>query len=81
MSKVINAFSKEYVSTYMPQFLSTIRSESAAKLNGEKYGAKNRVARESAAGAAVFTITNNPKKKRVSTAPTTFHIYSRAGVK
>ena len=42
---MINAFSPEYVETYMPEFRSTIRAESAAKLNGEKFGAKSRATR------------------------------------
>jgi hypothetical protein len=76
----VNAFHKDYVSTYMPEFMSTIRSESAAKLNGEKFGAKSRATRESD-GKSVNTITAFPKTKRVSTAPTEFLIYSRAGTK
>lgn len=78
--KQINAFHKDYVSTHMPEFLSKIRSESIAKVNGEKYGALNRIARESAEGASVFTISQNPKAKRVSVAPTDFYVYSRAGM-
>ena len=78
--KEINAFHKDYVATYLPEFLSKIRSESAAKLNGEKYGALNRITREAAGGHAVFTISDNPKVKRVSLAPTEFHMYSRAGM-
>jgi hypothetical protein len=64
----------------MPEFMSTIRRESAAKANGEKYGALNRVTRESAGGSAVFTISHTPKTKRVSLAPTDFYMYSRAGM-
>jgi len=80
MSKQINAFHKDYVATYMPEFMSTLRRESAAKLNGEKYGALNRVTRESVVGATVFTINHTPKTKRVSLAPTEFYMYSRAGM-
>jgi hypothetical protein len=75
----INAFSPLYVQTYMPEFLSTIRSESAAKANGEKFGSKSRATRESA-NSSVNTISTFPKTKRVSTAPTEFLIYSRAGM-
>jgi hypothetical protein len=78
--KQINAFHKDYVATYMPEFMSNIRKESAAKLNGEKYGAMNRATRESVQGAAVFTISTTPKTKRVSLAPTDFYMYSRAGM-
>jgi len=80
MNKEINAFHKDYVSTYMPEFMSNIRKESAAKANGEKYGAKNRVTRESVHGSAVFTISRTPKTKPVSLAPTDFYMYSRAGM-
>ena len=75
----INAFHKDYVQTYMPEFLSTIRSESAAKENGQKFGAKSRATRESA-NAAVNTISTFPKTKRVSLKPTDFLVYSRAGM-
>ena len=78
--EIINAFSKDYVATYMPEFLTKIRSESAAKVNGEKYGSMNRVTREAAGGHAVFTINPSPKTKRVSLAPTDFYMYSRAGM-
>jgi hypothetical protein len=80
MNKVINAFHKDYVATYMPEFMSNIRKESAQKLNGEKYGSMNRATRESVGGSAVFTISHTPKTKRVSLAPTDFYMYSRAGM-
>jgi hypothetical protein len=75
----INAFSPDYVQTYMPEFLSKIRSESAAKLNGEKFGKVGRATRESL-GTSANTISAFPKTKRYSTAPTEFLIYSRAGM-
>lgn len=80
MSNVINAFSKDYVATYMPEFLSKIRSESTARINGEKYGALNRIARESAEGHTAFTISDKSKKKKMSLDPTDFYVYSRAGM-
>jgi hypothetical protein len=64
----------------MPEFLSTIRAESAAKANGEKFGAKSRATRENAS-VTVNTISTFPKTKRVSLATTEFMIYSRAGIK
>lgn len=76
----MNAFHPQYVETYMPEFLSTLRSESAAKLNGEKFGKVGRATRESL-GASATTISAFPKTKRYSTAPTEFLIYSRAGTK
>ena len=75
----INCFHPDYVQTYMPEFLSTIRSESAAKLNGEKYGARSRAVRENAS-VTVNTISVFPKTKRVSLKPTDFLVYSRAGM-
>ena len=80
MSKVINAFSKDYVKTYMPEFMSSIRRESVAKLNGEKYGALNRAAREGVEGAPLFKISEKSKPKRISLEPTDFYMYSRAGM-
>jgi hypothetical protein len=75
----VNAFSPEYVKTYMPEFLTTIRKESAAKENGEKFGAKSRATRESV-NSSVNTISAFPKTKRVSLAPTDFHIFQKAGM-
>jgi hypothetical protein len=76
----INAFSKDYVKTYMPEFLSNLRAESTAKLNGEKYGARSRAVRENAS-VTVNTISVFPKTKaRVSLKPTEFLVYSRAGM-
>lgn len=75
----INAFHPAYVQTYMPEFLSTIRSESAAKENGQKFGAKSRATRESVS-ISVNTISTFPKTKRVSLKPTDFLVYSRAGM-
>ena len=77
----INAFHPAYVQTYMPEFLSTIRSESAAKLNGQKFGAKGRATRENASEKEHSAITMFPKTKaRVSLEPTDFYVYSRAGM-
>jgi len=75
----INAFHPDYVKTYMPEFLSTIRAESIARANGEKFGSRSRATRESV-NTSVNTISAFPKTKRVSTAPTEFLIYSRAGM-
>ena len=81
MSKVINAFSNEYVKTYMPEFVSNIRKESGQKLNGEMYGAKSRATRANIADQNKSSINLFPKTRKVSLEPTTFHIYSKAGVK
>jgi len=76
----INAFSPLYVETYMPQFLSTIRSESAAKLNGEKFGSKARATRESDGKAKTSPLSDFPKTKRVSLERTEFFTFSKAGM-
>lgn len=82
MSKqVINAFHPKYVETYMPELLIKVKTEAAQKANGVKYGTMARATRESDGRATVSPLSNFPKTKRVSVEPTTFHIYSRAGVK
>lgn len=77
---MINAFSPKYVETYMPEFLSTIRSEQAAKANGQKYGTLARSTRESDGKAKSSPLSDFPKTKRVSIAVTEFHVYSKAGM-
>ena len=77
---MINAFHKNYVQTYMPQFLTKIRTESAAKANGERFGIKSCATRESV-NTNANTISAFPKTKRVSLLPTEFITYSRAGIK
>ena len=76
----INAFHPDYVSTYMPQFMSAIRSESAAKENGKRSGLIARATRESDGKAKTSPLSNFPKTNRVSLAPTEFFTYSRAGM-
>jgi hypothetical protein len=78
---IINAFHPDYVSTYMPEFMSTIRKESDAKLNGQKYGAMARATRESDGRAKTSALSDFPKTKaRVSLEPTDFYVYSKAGM-
>lgn len=76
----INAFSPLYVSTYMPEFLSTIRKEADAKANGMKYGTKARATRESDGRAKTSALSDFPKTKRVSIERTNFFVYSKAGM-
>jgi len=76
----MNAFHPDYVETYMPEFLSKIRIESAQHANGVINGGKSRATRESVRGKNVDTISAFPKTKRVSLQPTDFLIYSRAGM-
>lgn len=77
---MINAFHPAYVETYMPEFLSTIRSEQAAKANGQKYGTLARATRESDGSAKSSPLSDFPKTKRVSIAVTEFYVYSKAGM-
>lgn len=76
----MNAFHPQYVQTFMPEFLTKLRSESAAKLNGQKYGAMARATRESDGRAKTSQLSDFPKTKRVSLAPTDFYVYSKAGM-
>jgi hypothetical protein len=77
---IVNAFHKDYVSTYMPEFLSTIRKEADAKANGMKYGTKARATRESDGRAKTSALSDFPKTKRVSIERTDFFVYSKAGM-
>ena len=76
----MNAFDKDYVKTYMPEFLTNLRVESNQYANGVVNGGKSRASRESVRGKNVDTISAFPKTKRVSLAPTNFHIYQKAGM-
>ena len=76
----MNAFDPQYVQTFMPEFLTKLRSESEAKLNGQKYGAMARATRESDGRAKTSPLSDFPKTKRVSLAPTEFYVYSKAGM-
>jgi hypothetical protein len=61
---IINAFHPDYVKTYMPEFLSTIRLEATQKANGQVNGAKAKASRESVNKSA-FTISQFPKTQSV----------------
>lgn len=77
----VNAFHPDYVKTYMPQFLCTIRVESSQYSNGVINGGKSRASREAVRGKNVDTISAFPKTKaRVSLERTDFHVYSKAGM-
>ena len=76
----INAFHPAYVETYMPEFISTIRKESAAKANGEKFGKVGRATRENVPDMQKQISTFPKTKARVSLEPTDFYVYSRAGM-
>ena len=77
---MINCFHPDYVQTYMPEFLSSIRSEAAAKANGQKYGTLARSTRESDGKAKSSPLSDFPKTKRVSLQPTEFFYYAKAGM-
>jgi hypothetical protein len=64
----------------MPEFISTIRKESAAKENGKRSGLIARATRESDGKAKTSQLSDFPKTKRVSLAVTEFLVYSRAGM-
>ena len=76
----VNAFHPDYVSTYMPEFLSTIRKEADAKANGMKFGTQARATRESDGRAKTSALSDFPKTKRVSIERTDFFVYSKAGM-
>ena len=78
---LVNAFHKDYVKTYMPEFLPLLRKEANAKANGVKYGTLARASRESDGSAKSSPMSDFPKTKRVSLEVTQFRIYSRAGAK
>jgi len=81
VAMTINAFHPEYVKTYMPEFMSTIRKEETQKANGTKFGGLSRATRESVHGSTVNSIHIVPKtKKRISIEVTEFHVYSKAGM-
>lgn len=81
MTQIINAFHPDYVKTYHPELLSTIRLEATQVENGKVNGAKSKVQRESLNKGA-FTIATFPKTKaakRVSLEVTQFYHFSKAG--
>jgi hypothetical protein len=78
---VINAFHPDYVKTYMPELLSSIKLEGTQKANGVINGGKSKATRE-AVNKGAFTISQFPKtkaKSRVNLEPTDFRVFSKAG--
>lgn len=65
MSEVINAFHPDYVKTYMPEFLTSVRLESSQYANGVIAGGKSKAKRESVHGKTVNSITVFPKTQSV----------------
>jgi len=78
---VMNAFHPDYVKTYMPHILSSIKTEETQVRNGKINGAKSKVQRESVNKGA-FTISTFPKTKaakKVNLEPMPYFTYSKAG--
>jgi hypothetical protein len=65
MSEVINAFHKDYVKTYHPEFLKAVRLESTQHANGVIAGGKSKATRENKHGKTVNTINVFPKTQSV----------------
>ena len=78
---IVNAFHPDYIKTYHPELLSSIRSEASQKANGEASGAKAKATRESVNKGA-FTISTFPKtkSKRVDLKVKEFFTYQKAGM-
>ena len=76
----MNAFHPDYVKTYQPELLISIKREADQIANGQKYGSMARATRENVVGE-VKSLKQFPKtKKRVSIERTDFHVYSKAGM-
>lgn len=73
MTEVMNAFHPDYVRVHMPQFLSSIRTESNQYVHGVVNGGKSKRAREKKNKAA-NTINVNKLLE-----PREFYTFSRAG--
>ena len=65
MKQVINAFHPDYVKTYHPELLSSIRTESTQVENGKINGAKSKATREASGSKTVNSINAFPKTKPV----------------
>ena len=65
MSEVINAFHPDYIKTYHPELLTTIKLESTQHANGVIAGGKSKATREHKQGKTVNTINKFPKTESV----------------
>lgn len=63
----INAFHPDYIKTHMPHLLTRIKKEASQSDNGQVYGAKSRVQRETVEGKFVNSINCFPKTKKAGT--------------
>lgn len=59
----MNCFHPDYVKTYMPEMLQSIRLEEKQRLNGLATGQKGRKTRESVLGIGACNIAAFPKTK------------------
>lgn len=74
---VINAFHPDYVKTYHPELLSSIRIEATQKANGVINGGKSKKAREKKNVAAN---TVNTKSQKVDLAVKQYFTFAKAGM-
>jgi hypothetical protein len=59
----VNAFHSDYIKTFYPELLSTIKLESTQAENGRVFGAKSKASREKAHGKTVNTINTSKGRK------------------
>ena len=79
---IINAFHPDYVKTYHPDLLTSIKVESVQHANGVVAGGKAKATRENKHGKTAFTINKFPKTQAAKSKlldVTVFHTYSKAG--
>lgn len=75
--EIINAFHPDYVKTYHPELLSSIRVEATQKANGLLGGGISKKKRETKNIAAN---TVNTQSKKVDLAVKQYYTYARAGM-
>lgn len=75
---MINAFHKDYVKTYMPEFLQALRTESRQTAAGQTL---TNYVEETRKKKPMHGTLSGISKKQVSVKPLEFLYYSRAGVK
>ena len=80
---IINAFHPDYVKTYHPELLASIRTEESQKANGVLAGGKAKATRE-AVNKGAFSINQFPKTKakvkKVDLKVKEFFTYQKAGM-
>ena len=87
MKQIINAFHPDYVKTYHPHLLTSLKTEAQQVENGRINGSKSKGHRQSANPAENKPLNQFPttkpkaKVKKVSTERTQFFTFSKAGTK